>query len=444
MPTSATIPVRLFYSYSHKDEHFQESMEKALALLRAGNLLHEWSDRKILPGHKISDAVRKEIETSDILVFLLSFDFIASEACMKEWKDSKQLEDFDKPRIRIPIILSECPWQDLLDDDDIKALPKDGCPITSYRDRSVAWNEVYEGIKSVVEKIRKDFSPKKKFIRRLQETEFVSQNHIKLRDLFVFPPLTYVTPQSNFSNQLLEDRISNGKQLLARRAVLLHGDDMSGKTTLLRHLFLSLVEENKPVLFVDLKRIPGFPSENTFRTIYTEQFNGDYQLWQRQKGKTLILDNLTSAPNAIKFVESASERFGRIIVSVSTDIYRSYFWDDARVAQYDKIKIEPLSHISQERLIRRRLELMRPDYPISDGFVDEIEGRVNSIISNGILPRYPFYVLSVIQTFEGFMPRNMSITTHGHCYYVLIISRLIKAGIPNRDEDLNVPDSHSS
>ena len=46
MPTSATIPVRLFYSYSHNDGHFQESMEKALALLRAGNLLQEWSDRK--------------------------------------------------------------------------------------------------------------------------------------------------------------------------------------------------------------------------------------------------------------------------------------------------------------------------------------------------------------------------------------------------------------
>ena len=438
MPIQANIPIRLFCSYSHKDEHFRSSMEKSLSLLRKKNLLQEWSDHKILPGQRISDAVKKEIEAADILVFLLSFDFIASDACMREWEDSRQLESLDKPRIRIPIILTECPWQELLDDNDIKALPRDGCPIVSYPDRSIAWNEVYEGIKSVVENIRSNFSPKKKFLKRLEETEFVSQNHIKLKDIFVFPPLTYVSPQSNPSNQLLENRISNMEQLLARGTVLLHGDDMSGKTTLLRYLFLTLVQENSPVLFIDLKRTPRYSSENTFRTIYNEQFNGDYHLWRLQQGKTLILDNLTSAPNAIKFVESASATFERIILSAPSDIYRSFFWDDTRLAEFEKVKIEPLSHIVQERLIRKRFELMRPDYTISDGVVDEIEGRVNSIINNRILPRYPFYVLSVIQTFEGFMPRNMSITTHGHCYYVLIISRLIKAGIPNRDEDINV------
>ena len=247
-----------------------------------------------------------------------------------------------------------------------------------------------------------------------------------------------VKPQSGTENVLLEERISNTNQLLTKKCVMLHGDDMSGKTALARHIVLYLVQQNRPVLFVDLKKTHGHAPEQTFRTIYRDQFHGDFNLWRVQRGKTLILENLTSAPNAIKFVESAQDDFDRIILTASTDIYRSFFWDDERLANFEKIEIEPLSHIDQEKLIRKRLKLMNPDYPISDGIVDEIEERVNSIINNRILPRFPFYILSVIQTFEGFMPRHLSITTHGHCYYVLIIARLIKAGIPNRDEDINV------
>ncbi len=105
------------------------------------------------------------MKAADILVFLLSPDFIDSKPCMKEWEESKQF----KSSFRIPIILTHCSWQDLLGDDDIKALPKDGHPISSYPDQSIAWNEIYEEIKWVVESIRSNFSPKKEFPNRLEE-----------------------------------------------------------------------------------------------------------------------------------------------------------------------------------------------------------------------------------------------------------------------------------
>ena len=38
--------------------------------------------------------------------------------------------------------------------------------------------------------------------------------------------------------------------------------------------------------------------------------------------------------------------------------------------------------------------------PITDGFVDQVESRVNSIvISNKIVPRYPFYILAIFTEF---------------------------------------------
>ena len=53
------------------------------------------------------------------------------------------------------------------------------------------------------------------------------------------------------------------------------------------------------------------------------------------------------------------------------------------------------------------------------------------------MPRYPFYVLSILQTYEGYMPSDLSVTSHGHCYYVLILAQLIKAGISRSDDDIN-------
>jgi internalin A len=45
-----THPVRLFYSYSHKDENLKNELETHLKLLQRQGLIDTWSDRKIPPG----------------------------------------------------------------------------------------------------------------------------------------------------------------------------------------------------------------------------------------------------------------------------------------------------------------------------------------------------------------------------------------------------------
>ena len=161
-------------------------------------------------------------------------------------------------------------------------------------------------------------------------------------------------------------------------------------------------------------------------------------MWKQQKGKILILDNLTSDSNSIELIELAKELFDKIIVTSSTDIFYAYFRDEDRLADFQDMNIVRLNLRQQEELIRKRLALSDRSEPISDGLVDQIEDRVNSIIiSNKIVPRYPFFVLSILQIYEAFMPDNLSITSYGHCYQVMIISNLVKAGISREDSDIN-------
>ena len=167
-----TFQANLFYSYSHKDEKYRSNMETALAQLRRDKLLKEWSDHKIFSGQKISKEIKEKMDKTDIFVFLLSPDFIESDACIEEWEYAKQLAEKGKSIFRIPIILRDCAWIDFLNDDDVKALPNDGKPIANFDQEDTAWLQVYNGIKEVINELRKTFTPKIEVIRKMQEFEY--------------------------------------------------------------------------------------------------------------------------------------------------------------------------------------------------------------------------------------------------------------------------------
>ena len=436
---STAFYANLFYSYSHKDAQHRNDMEKALSWLQRNNLLRGWSDLNILPGRTISKEIRKKMDEADIFVFLLSPDFIASDECLKEWEYAKQLAAKGKPIFRIPIILRDCSWKDLLSDDDIKALPEDGKPIANFDNKDTAWLQVYEGISIIINQLRETFTPKSEFISEMEKTDFASLEHVKLQDVFVFPTLSYYRPPAK--DGLLDKKaiIKDREELLAKKYLLIHGEEMSGKTALGRHLFLSLANDSStPVLHIDLKEAPRKINEKIFSGAYYQQFSGDYSLWKEQEGKILILDNLSSNPNLIKLIELAKDSFDKIVITLSSDSFYSFFRDETRLVDFHEVEIEPLSHQQQEQLIRKRLALSNRNKPVSDGLVDQVENDVNSIItSQKIVPRYPFFVLSILQMYEGFMPDDLSITAYGHCYQILIITNLIKAGISRQDNDIN-------
>ena len=429
-------PARLFYSYSHKDEAYRGAMEKSLSFLKQEGLLYEWFDQKILPGENISAKIKEEMDKANIFAFLISPDFIDSQECRKEWEYAYQLCTTGRAGFRIPIVIRACPWLDMLKSDAVKALPKDGKPVALYEDQDTAWLEVYQGIKTVVNTIRNCFAPREEFINELERTEFISQQHIKLQQLFIFPRLTNDTEwdidQPPYSSASVKER-----EIRNATYTLIHGEEKSGKTALARHLYLSLVEEGKAVLLVDLKERRDGLNENFLRQTYQTQFHGEFSLWSQQRDKTLVVENMTESPRAIRFIEQAKEAFEKIIITTSSDTFYSYFRDESSLADFQVLRIETLTREQQEQLIRKRLELLEGQQPITDGRVDQEENAVNSvIISNKLIPRYPFYVLSILQTREAYMPTNMAITSYGHCYYILIVASLIRAGISKADEEV--------
>jgi replicative DNA helicase len=64
--------IRVFYSYSHKDEVFREQLEEHLAILRRTGLIQEWSDRKIVPRRDWKNEIDENLLAADLILLLVS------------------------------------------------------------------------------------------------------------------------------------------------------------------------------------------------------------------------------------------------------------------------------------------------------------------------------------------------------------------------------------
>ena len=442
---STTVPrftVRLFYSYCHTDSSYRDSMERSLSLLRDRRLLQEWHDARILPGTNIRPEIKAHMDRADIHVFLFSPDFINSEECKREWDYAKDLVASGKRIFRIPVILRPCAWLDFLGEDDVLALPHDGKAISSFADQDEAWLQVYEGIKDVVETLRTTLTPKEDIWNDLIRTEFASLEHIPLQDLFVFPRLAcgnvLDAAMDPIQGNSSRDIIDSLDQMLSHRQIFVYGEEKSGKSALAKYIWASLVDRSESVLFLDSDHSRRRITPETIERAYYEQFNGDFKVWMDGVDKTLVVDGLSSdsrLPGSLGFAQTI---FDRIVLFSSKDMFASHYFDDDRLVDFVFMEIMPLTNVQQESLIRKRLALLNGGSAVSDSLVDREERRVNSVlVSQRLLPRYPFYVLSILQTLEAYMPPNLQITSYGHCYQALILAHLWLSGVRAEDTDIN-------
>ncbi|CAN5906184.1 hypothetical protein BH20PSE1_BH20PSE1_14280 [soil metagenome] len=145
-------PIHLFYSYSHKDEKLRNQLETHLALLRRQGLIHQWHDRRIGAGQEWAGAIDVNLESAQIILLLVSADFIASDYCYeKEMARAIERHEAGEARV-IPVILRAVDWKDA-PFAKLQALPKDGKPVTAWADRDAAWLDVAQGIRKAVEAV---------------------------------------------------------------------------------------------------------------------------------------------------------------------------------------------------------------------------------------------------------------------------------------------------
>lgn len=141
---------QVFFSYSHKDEELRDALEVHLAMLKRQGLIEAFHDRRIVAGESLDNAIDAYLETADVILCLVSPDFINSDYCYSR-EMGRALERHAKDEASvIPVILRHCEWEQT----PLKGLrgtPRDNKPVKAWSDPDEALNYVAQDIRRAVE-----------------------------------------------------------------------------------------------------------------------------------------------------------------------------------------------------------------------------------------------------------------------------------------------------
>ncbi len=213
-------PVKVFVTYAHQDRTFYEQLEKHLSLLTQEGVITTWTDRELKPGSEWANAISENLRESEILILLVSADYLASIFTWREELDYA-LKRAETGTLRIlPIILRASDWQST-PLSRWQALPRGGRPIAEFHSTDEAWVEVVRTVRRLIEELREPAV-------QLPVPPIVESQRLALYDVF--------KPSGVPSVTFVEARFAALRLSLSQpgRGLVIEGPSGIGKTTALK------------------------------------------------------------------------------------------------------------------------------------------------------------------------------------------------------------------
>src|SRR5258708_2677333 len=145
--------IEIFCCYARKDQPLLQELKVHLFPLQRQGIITLWNDTDISPGANWEEEIEKHLNTAQIILLLVSPDFIASEYCYsKELQRAMKRHEVGEVHV-IPIILRPVIWKNMLFG-HLEALPTDAKPITSclWHNLDEALFDVAQGIEKLIHK----------------------------------------------------------------------------------------------------------------------------------------------------------------------------------------------------------------------------------------------------------------------------------------------------
>jgi formylglycine-generating enzyme required for sulfatase activity len=152
MSVKPTKTIEVFFSYSHKDVELRDELEKHLSILKRQGVIESWHDRRIGAGREWKGDIDKHLNTADVILLLISADFLASDYCYDvEMERAMERHEAGEARV-IPVILRPVDWKGA-PFGKLQALPRDAKPVTEWPNHDKALLDVARGIRAAVKEL---------------------------------------------------------------------------------------------------------------------------------------------------------------------------------------------------------------------------------------------------------------------------------------------------
>ncbi|WP_347841545.1 metallophosphoesterase [uncultured Draconibacterium sp.] len=266
--------------------------------------------------------------------------------------------------------------------------------------------------------------------------------HLKLSDFYIFPDLERTEQNSSDI-----DSFYDSEKLISETSFstcIIEGENQSGKTSLLSMLYRKFVENEKYPLLIDCKSFKTTEVDKVLKSAFFQQYSGEALDFERylqyeQSKKIILLDNLQglsfNSKTIKRIIEDLELRFGKVIIITNT-LYGLLSKIEAEFEELAVFSLRPLGYRKRNKLIENYHRLSIPVSTITDEILLERTkhsfNQVELVLGNKLMPSYPIFVLSILQTMVYAKPTNYEQTSYGYCYHSLIhIALANKAKVDN-------------
>lgn len=144
--------IKVFFSYADEDTSLQSKLANHLTSLKRQEVITVFHYKNITAGEEWGKVINTHLESANIILLLISSDFIASDYCYDvELKKALERHESGEAQV-IPIILRPSDWKQSLFG-KLTPLPSEGKPVTTWQDEDEAFLDIVNGIRKVTNKI---------------------------------------------------------------------------------------------------------------------------------------------------------------------------------------------------------------------------------------------------------------------------------------------------
>ncbi len=264
---------------------------------------------------------------------------------------------------------------------------------------------------------------------------------LMLDDIYIYPDLREFTIGKSKETEILLETIHSDELFQIEKQdnkVLLIGPEKSGKTCLCKMLFKQYYSNNYVPILIDGRDIKTTSTDDLDKIIietYVKQYSNDtkeFFIQLENTGKIIIIDDFDKArihPKAKSLLLSRiNKKYPNVILTANNlfqiaQILTAEEQEEFALEPYRQFEILPFGHLLRYRLIERwnilgiedsfdESELIRKN--------DKTKKTIDTIIGKNIVPSYPLFLLTILQTVELGHPHDFKESVYGYYYETLI------------------------
>jgi hypothetical protein len=149
--TEAPAPLEVLYLYHQNDQAFKTELDKHLAVLRSRQYIRTWDESMVEPGLLPDAAIRTRLESANLILLLVSADFLADARLYEEQLRVALLRYRQGQTIICPVLVRPCVWEDALFARLPSILPRNKKTLAEWTDADAAYRHVAQQLESFVE-----------------------------------------------------------------------------------------------------------------------------------------------------------------------------------------------------------------------------------------------------------------------------------------------------